>query len=197
MPVRYIKASRFVFLAGMFFSGSAIGQMFDLGVDTTPSEWCDAFLPLSLFAEVIPEPELARSITRRTSGLIAEDGDRVCNRLYSIDDVRGSDVLILIVSSVLSSENARHNVDFIGEDAQERSVWNFARVDRLGDRAVRFFWVDPLQRSTGEFNVSFAMGDRVVELKYMNVDDGLPNTFFQSLDELEALARLMVARLGD
>jgi hypothetical protein len=45
-----------------------------------------------------------------------------------------------------------------------------------------------------EFNVSFALGDRVVELRYFNVDDAKRNKFIQASSELEAIARRIAER---
>ncbi len=171
--------------------GHAAAQVNELGIDTTPSPWCDEVFPDGLIHEVAFD--WTEPIERRTSGWVAEE-EGTCNRLYSAVGARLTDSLIFLVTSGYSAEGGVRNVEFIGEDAEAAS-WGFAWIDDLGHRGVKFFRLDPLNDMVGELNVSFAVGEWLVELKYMNWDDGLPTKFFQSIDEVEALARLIAARL--
>lgn len=172
----------------------ASGQVNLLGIDTTPSAWCDEILPESLIVEVSLGWEA--TVERRTSGWV-EETEGVCNRLYTAEGQRLTDHLILIVTSGYSAEGGAHNVTFIGEDAEAtEGTWDLAWIDGLGHRAVRFLRLGPLSSTVGELNVSFAIGEWVVELKYMNVDDGLPTKFFESLDEVEELAWRVASRMG-
>lgn len=172
----------------------ATAQVNLLGIDITPSPWCDEILPASLIAEVSLGWEDA--IERRASGWV-EESEGTCNRLYTAEGERLTDHLILLVTSGYSVGVGIDNVNFIGEDAEEtEGTWNLAWLDGLGSRAVRFIRMDPLNSRTAELNVSFALGEWVVELKYMNVDDGLPTKFFESLGEVEELARRMAERMG-
>lgn len=168
------------------------GRVSDLGVDTTPSAWCDHILPPSLIWEVVDFYE--DRIERRVPGLIAETED-TCNRVYSVDDQVLTDNLILLVSADGSVDGARRNVEFIASDAErDELTFELSRLDGLGHHAVAFFRMEP-RGVTGEFNVSFAVGDRVVEIKYFNVDDGLPGKFIQSLEELITIAVQVAARM--
>lgn len=174
--------------------GYVAAQVNSLGVDTTPSAWCDEVFPAPLIQEVAFD--WTDPIERRTSGWVAEE-EGTCNRLYTAVGARFSDELVFLLTSGYSPEGGVRNVEFIGNDAEGES-WDVTWIDDLGHRGVRFFRLDPLRSSVGELNVSFAVGEWLVELKYMNWDDGLPTKFLQSLDEVEALARLVADRLtGD
>jgi hypothetical protein len=80
--------------------------------------------------------------------------------------------------------------------ARETGVRRFglSRPEGIGASAVHFRQPDPLASHRMEFNVSFALGDRVVELRYFNVDDAKPNKFLQASSELEAIARRIAER---
>ena len=80
--------------------------------------------------------------------------------------------------------------------ARETGVRRFglSRPEGIGASAVHFRQPDPLASHRMEFNVSFALGDRVVELRYFNVDDAKLNKFIQASSELEAIARRIAER---
>jgi hypothetical protein len=156
-----------------------------------PSAWCDALFPVDDIAAVIGG-ERAAGIARRASGVVAEDA-RHCSRIYSIGDDRFSDELVFMVSPARDAAGA---VATVNRMARETGVRRFglSRPEGLGASAVHFRQPDPLASHRMEFNVSFALGDRVVELRYFNVDDAKRNKFIQASSELEAIARRIAER---
>lgn len=156
-----------------------------------PSAWCDALFPVDDIAAVIGAGRAA-GIARRASGVVPED-DLRCSRLYSIGDDRFSDELVFMVSPARSAALA---VGAIDRMARETGVRRFglSRPEGIGASAVHFRQPDPLASHRMEFNVSFALGDRVVELRYFSVDDAKRNKFIQASSELEAIARRIAER---
>ena len=158
--------------------------------DRTPSAFCDRLLPV----ETIPA-SLGRAVPglqRRATGVVRED-TRHCNRLYSIGEDRFSDELIVLVSPARNAAGARATVQRMAREARGAHYFGLSRPEGIGDAAVHYRRRDPLNDARMELNVSFALGDLVVELKYQNVDDGKRNKFVQSSDELIALARRVAA----
>lgn len=158
--------------------------------DRTPSAFCDRLLPVA----AIPA-SLGRAVPglqRRATGVVREDA-RHCNRLYSIGEDRFSDELIVLVSPARDAAGARATVQRMAREARGAHYFGLSRPEGIGDAAVHYRRRDPLGASRMELNVSFALGDLVVELKYQNVDDGKRNKFVQSSDELIALARRVAA----
>ena len=156
-----------------------------------PSAWCDALIPVEDIAAVIGA-DRAAGIARRASGVVPED-DRRCSRIYSIGDDRFSDELVFMASPARDAAGA---VATVNRMARETGVRRFglSRPEGLGASAVHFRQPDPLASHRMEFNVSFALGDRVVELRYFNVDDAKRNKFLQASSELEAIARRVAER---
>lgn len=156
-----------------------------------PSPWCDALFPVADIAAVIGAAR-ADGIERRASGVVAEDG-RHCSRIYSIGGDRFSDELVFMVSPARDAAGAVATIDAMArEDGSRR--FGLSRPEGLGAAAVHFRKPDPLADHRMEFNVSFALGDRVLELRYFNVDDGKLNKFLQASSELEAIARRIAER---
>lgn len=156
-----------------------------------PSSWCDALFPV---ADIAAELGAARTagVARRASGVVAEDG-RHCSRIYSIGDDRFSDELVFMVSPARDAASAVATVNAMARDSGVRR-FGLSRPEGLGAAAVHFRQPDPLSERRMEFNVSFALADRVVELRYFSVDDAKRNKFIQASSELEAIARRIAAR---
>lgn len=149
-----------------------------------PSAWCDRVLPLETLRSVLG-PEAAR-VERRATGVVPE-GEGRCNRIYSIGRDPFSDELILLVSGERNSAVARRSLDRIAGDVV--NPFGLSRPEGIGDAAVHYRANDPLRRAAFHTNVSFAVGDRVFELKYINVDDGQDNKFVFNSEQMLALAR--------
>lgn len=160
-------------------------------VSAEPSAWCDALFPVDDIAAVIGA-ERAASIARRASGVVAED-ERHCSRIYSIGEDRFSDELVVMVSPARDAAGAVRTIDSIARGDGGRRFGE-SRPAGIGSAAVHFRQPDPLSSMRMEFNVSFALDDRVVELRYFNVDDGKRNKFLQASSELEAIARRIAER---
>lgn len=156
-----------------------------------PSAWCDALFPVDDLAAVIGA-ERAAGITRRASGVVAED-DRHCSRIYSIGEDRFSDELVFMVSPARDAAGAVRTVESIARGDGGRRFGE-SRPAGIGSAAAHFRQPDPLSSMRMEFNVSFALEDRVIELRYFNVDDGKRNKFLQASSELEAIARRIAER---
>ncbi|ODS64256.1 MAG: hypothetical protein ABS41_03060 [Arenimonas sp. SCN 70-307] len=156
-----------------------------------PSAWCDALFPVGDIAAVIGA-ERAAGIERRASGVVAEDA-RHCSRLYSIGEDRFSDELVFMVSPARDAAGAVRTIESIARGDGGRRFGE-SRPEGLGAAAVHFRAPDPLASHRMEFNVSFALGDRVIELRYFNVDDGKQNKYLQASSELEAIARRIAER---
>ena len=156
-----------------------------------PSAWCDALFPAADVAAVVGA-ERASGVARRASGVVPEDA-RHCSRIYSIGDDRFSDELVFMVSPARDAAGAVATVDRMARETGVRR-FGLSRPEGLGAAAVHFRQPDPLASHRMEFNVSFALGDRVVELRYFNVDDAKLNKFIQASSELEAIARRIVER---
>lgn len=156
-----------------------------------PSAWCDALFPV---ADIAGELGAARTagVARRASGVVAED-ERHCSRIYSIGDDRFSDELVFMVSPARDAAGAIAAVNAMARDTSVRR-FGLSRPEGLGAAAVHFRQPDPLSERRMEFNVSFALADRVVELRYFSVDDAKRNKFIQASSELEAIARRVAAR---
>ncbi|KAA2284084.1 hypothetical protein [Arenimonas fontis] len=156
-----------------------------------PSAWCDALFPVSDIAAAIGGARAA-GVERRASGVVAED-DRHCSRIYSQGGDRFSDELVFMVSPARDAAGAVATINAMArEDGSRR--FGLSRPEGLGSAAVHFRKPDPLADHRMEFNVSFALGDRVIELRYFNVDDGKRNKFLQASSELEAIARRIAER---
>lgn len=151
---------------------------------TEPGAWCDRVLPLETVRDVLG-PEAAR-VERRATGVVPE-GEGRCNRIYSIGRDPFSDELILLVSGARNSVVARRSLDRIAADVLD--PFSLERPAGIGDAAVHYRANDPLRRAAFHTNVSFAVGDRVFELTYINVDDGQDNTFVFNSEQMLALAR--------
>lgn len=151
---------------------------------TEPSAWCDRVLPLDTLRSVLG-PEAAR-VERRATGVVPE-GEGRCNRIYSIGRDPFSDELILLVSGARDAAGARRSLDRIAADVI--NPFGLERPEGIGDAAVHYRANDPLRRAAFHTNVSFAVGDRVFELKYVNVDDGKDNVFVFNSEQMLALAR--------
>jgi hypothetical protein len=156
-----------------------------------PSAWCDALFPVGDIAAVVGA-DRAAGIARRASGVVAEDA-RHCSRLYSIGDDRFSDELVFMVSPARDAAGAVATVDRMARETGVRR-FGLSRPEGIGATAVHFRQPDPLSERRMEFNVSFALGDRVVELRYFSVDDAKRNKFIQASSELEAIARRIAER---
>ncbi|KFN46165.1 hypothetical protein N787_11405 [Arenimonas metalli CF5-1] len=156
-----------------------------------PSAWCDALFPVDDIAAVIGA-DRAAGIARRASGVVPED-DRRCSRIYSIGDDRFSDELVFMVSPARDAAGAVATVDRMARDTGVRR-FGLSRPEGIGASAVHFRQPDPLASHRMEFNVSFALGNRVVELRYFSVDDAKRNKFLQASSELEAIARRIAER---
>lgn len=179
-------------LAWCIVATLAAGPMSAVAADRTPSAWCDAVLPVAAIAEAVPQD--TTGLSRRASGVIAE-GEGRCNRIYSIGGSRFSDELIVLVTPARDPAAARADIERIVREARTEGYFGLARPEALGDAAVRFIRPDPLSNGYRvEFNLSFALGDRVFELKYQSVDDGELNKFVQSANELVGIAEGVVAR---
>ena len=161
-----------------------------LARDRTPSAFCDRLLPVAAIPAALGRP--VPGLQRRATGLIREDAHR-CNRIYSIGQDRFSDELIVLVSPARDAAGARATVQRMAREARGAHYFGLSRPEGIGDAAVHYRRRDPLSEARMELNVSFALGDLVVELKYQNVDDGKRNKFVQSSDELIALARRVAA----
>lgn len=160
--------------------------------DAVASAECDALLPISAIANVVLQD--TAGLSRRATGVIAEDARR-CSRLYSQGNDRFSDELIVLATPAHDPAAARADIERIAREARDARYFGLDRPQRLGDAAVRFIRPDPLSNGRRvEFNVSFAVDDRVFELKYQSVDDGKRNKFVQSADEVVAMARGVAAR---
>jgi hypothetical protein len=159
--------------------------------DAAPSPWCDALLPVSAIADAVRQD--TTGLSRRASGFIAENARR-CSRIYSIGDNRFSDELIVLVTPARDAAAARADIARIIREARVENYFGLSHPASLGDAEVRFIRPDPLSGHRVEFNVSFAIGGQVFELKYQNVDDGRHNKFVQSIDEVVAIARGVAAR---
>lgn len=155
-----------------------------------PSAWCDALFPLSDIAAVIGETRAA-GIERRASGVVPED-ERHCSRIYSQGEDRFSDELVFMTSPARDAAGATSTIEAMARDGARH--FGFSRPAGVGQAAVHFRKPDPLSDRRMEFNVSFALGDRVVELRYFSVDDGKRNKFLQASSELEAIARRIAER---
>lgn len=156
-----------------------------------PSAWCDALFPVADITAAVGDARAA-GVARRASGVLPEDARR-CSRIYSIGDDRFSDELVFMVSPARDAAGA---VATINSMARETGVRRFglSRPEALGASAVHFRQPDPLSERRMEFNVSFALGDRVVELRYFSVDDAKRNKFIQASSEIEAIARRIAER---
>lgn len=160
--------------------------------EAAPSAACDALLPATAIADAVRQP--TRGLSRRASGVVAEDARR-CSRIYSQGGDRFSDELIVLVTPARGPREARADIERIAREARTEGYPGLERPEALGDAAVRFLRPDPLSNGRRvEFNVSFAVDDRVFELKYQSVDDGKDNKFVQSADEVVAIARGVAAR---
>lgn len=154
-----------------------------------PSPFCDELLPLNYFERVLEER--GEGIQLRTTSVITEDDERCSRIYYKGEGSRFSDELIMLVSPARDSDGARSAVMRIAREAEEFNSFGLAYPENLGDTAVVFILPDPLSEWRVQFNVTFALNESVVELKYYNVDDGLDNKFIYSLSELTELARLV------
>lgn len=155
-----------------------------------PSAWCDALFPVEEIAAVVGA-ERSAGVARRASGVVAED-TRHCSRIYSIGDDRFSDELVFMVSPARDAAGAVATIDSMARETGVRR-FGLSRPEGIGASAVHFRQPDPLSERRLEMNVSFALGDRVIELRYFNVDDAKRNKFIQASSELEAIAR----RIGE
>lgn len=154
--------------------------------DRTPSAFCDRLLPVATVSDSLGRA--VPGLQRRATGVVREDA-RHCNRIYAIGQDRFSDELIVLVSPARDAAGARATVQRMAREARGAHYFGLSRPEGIGDAAVHYRRRDPLNDARMELNVSFALGDLVVELKYQNVDDGKRNKFVQSSDELIALAR--------
>ncbi len=154
--------------------------------DRTPSSFCDRLLPVATVSDSLGRA--VPGLQRRATGVVREDA-RHCNRIYAIGQDRFSDELIVLVSPARDAAGARATVQRMAREARGAHYFGLSRPEGIGDAAVHYRRRDPLNDARMELNVSFALGDLVVELKYQNVDDGKRNKFVQSSDELIDLAR--------
>ncbi|TDQ49129.1 hypothetical protein [Permianibacter aggregans] len=136
--------------------------------------------------------EKARAIVSKPSGVVQETGGR-CSRLFAMGQFdRFSDELILMVSPANSVDSAKATVERMANDAKK--YFGFSRP-AIGDNAVHYRRLDPLNDARMGMHIHFSVGKYVVELTYHNVDDGKRNKFVIESKELEPLATLLAKRL--
>ena len=136
--------------------------------------------------------EKAQTIVTKPSGVVRETGGR-CSRLFAKGQFdRFSDEMILMISPANSADSAKATIDRMAKDAKK--YFGFSRP-AIGDNAVHYRRLDPLNDARMGMHVNFSVGKYVVELAYHNVDDGKRNKFVIESKELEPVALLLAKRL--
>ncbi len=152
--------------------------------------FCNDLLPVSLIKEVCGAP--AFDVTVKTAGSVKETSTQ-CNRMYG----KGTpdwfkDNLLLTVSPITANRTAREVIQNYAQGQERRPQFQY--LTDLGDYGVRFAMPD---KGAGDASrvVAFVKNGLLIELKDTYWSEQSSDSFIANIEQLQAIAERVAARI--